>query len=648
MPRKARAPAFRERLGQALRKRPIVAFLTLVLAISGAFLGLTQVVSGADTPEQFPGALLWLPIVWSPNIAALLVLGARGEGRDLLVRFRRFRLPLSVWLGASSPLAVAALVAVFLSDSLTPDWQALSPAAVILLLALHLVLGPLGEEGGWRGFLQPALDARLGRARAALVVGLVWASWHLPLWAFDTPHSHIPFPLFFAHVIAYGFALSALVYRAGGSVVPAVLFHWMVNVTTALAEILGLARAEVWFAWTLPFYVALAIALWGALKVPSARESSAVFWRRATLGVLASAAGAGAGLLWATAFARPHVPPVRDQLGRLVPGHVAHIEYPDIGGVPQAVVLRGLSESLPLVLFVHGGPGTPETPMLLELVPELSEVAVLASWEQRGAGKSFARSKPAPETLSIDQMTRDLLEVTEWLLHRYQRERLVLMAHSWGTVLAMHAMDQHPERYTAYVAIGQVADPVASEAAIYEWALAEARARGDDEALRDIEDIGPPRGGDYEDGVEGRMRLGRWIVRWGGALSGRSDLWPLIGAVLRSPVYGLGEKVAYLRGEAFSLSHLWHEMQTHDLPRAVRRVDVPLYFVHGRHDRQTPLEQARSYFEAIEAPLKAMFVFERSAHSPLFEEPGRFVSLLRDEILPAISASEAEAHLGLR
>lgn len=245
-------------------------FLLLVAAFSAVTLLLAHVIPGAESPERFPGFLVWLPAVWSPNIAAVLVARCRGELRELVARIVRRPIPRGVWLLTFSPLAVAAVVVVVAAATgHRAHWDRLELTTLLLLLAINLPLGPLGEELGWRGFLQPRLDNRLGAARSALVVGGIWALWHLPLWTIDSPQSHIPYLLFATHVCCYSFISSALVRAARGSLIPAVLVHLLVNVVIGAAAVIELADPATWFAWSAPVYAIAAAWIWRALARPA-------------------------------------------------------------------------------------------------------------------------------------------------------------------------------------------------------------------------------------------------------------------------------------------------------------------------------------------------------------------------------------------
>lgn len=253
----------------ACHNSPLTTFLLLVAAISGGMFVLALVIPGAQSPEGFPGFVVWLPMVWSPNIAAFLVAQGRGELRALLTRLVPRKAPRRVWALSSAPLAVAALVAaVAVATGQSAHFDKLGPMVLLLLFAINLPLGPLGVELGWRGLLQPRLDARFGAARAAAVLGGIWALWHLPLWMIESPQSEIPFLLFAAHVVCYSFTLSALVRRASGGLLPAVVFHLLVNAVTGVVAIAELADPPTWFAWSLPGYFVVAAGSWRALARP--------------------------------------------------------------------------------------------------------------------------------------------------------------------------------------------------------------------------------------------------------------------------------------------------------------------------------------------------------------------------------------------
>ncbi|HSM55311.1 MAG TPA: alpha/beta hydrolase [Candidatus Sulfomarinibacteraceae bacterium] len=339
-----------------------------------------------------------------------------------------------------------------------------------------------------------------------------------------------------------------------------------------------------------------------------------------------------AGLTVAALFAIPaHMPPFLDEDGRVLPDSIAVIESVELNGVEQWLFIRGRNVNKPVLLFLHGGPGTPETAWLFHYNQSLADHFVVVAWEQRGAGKSYTPHIPA-ESMTMEQFIADAHALTQMLKERFNQEKIYLVGHSWGTLLGMHTAYRHPHDYHALVSISQTAHAAREEALIYEWVLAQARQDDNAKAVRQLEATGVP--------VEGRLSLAdlsvklKWVNHYGGgAFYGRNGFRDLVWVMLKSRVYTLKEKLLYFRGESFSLEHLYGEVSAVNLFAEIPEVQLPVYFLHGRHDYQVPMEVARAYFDHLQAPHKAFIVFEQSAHGVLFEEPEKFQNVLVRQLL---------------
>jgi len=232
-----------------------VFFLVGVFVVSLMAFGLMLVIPSAQSPEGLPGLPVWLVAIWSPTIVAIILAVRAGRGRDLLGKLGRLRGTGPAFLIGLVPLLI--FVAVVLLSNRSPDWSRLPLTTVFALVGLNLFLGPLGEELGWRGYLQPALTGRLGWLRAALVVGVIWALWHAPLWLIDSPQSQIPYPVFLVHVVAYSLLIGAAWSLAPHSLLPAVVLHLLFNLVSGVALILGITGIGEWYEITaLPFGIA--------------------------------------------------------------------------------------------------------------------------------------------------------------------------------------------------------------------------------------------------------------------------------------------------------------------------------------------------------------------------------------------------------
>ena len=319
--------------------------------------------------------------------------------------------------------------------------------------------------------------------------------------------------------------------------------------------------------------------------------------------------------------------PFRAPDGTILPGSIATMEYATIGGTRQRLWFRGRDRHAPALILLHAGPGVSEAPMFRHYDGDLEQHFLVVYWEQRGAGRSYAPDIP-PQSMTVAQFLRDLDEVVELVRHRFGHDTVVLVGHSWGTVLGTIYAYEHPEKVAVYVGVGQLVDVRESARVSYEFALAQAEQRGDARAARDLRAIGPePRT------VDEVVAAREWVEHFGGAFYGKLSMGDLIRTVLLSDESGLLDLWYLRQGSRFSIEHLWPELSELDL-RGYRSFTVPVFFLLGRHDWQMPAPLTADYFETIDAPCKRLVWFEQSAHYPPFEEPQKFERVLIEQVLP--------------
>ena len=103
---------------------------------------------------------------------------------------------------------------------------------------------------------------------------------------------------------------------------------------------------------------------------------------------------------------------------------------------------------------------------------------------------------------------------------------------------------------------------------------------------------------------------------------------------LASREYTVMERINLWRAKSrYGISFLWDEMIHTDLADEVPQVDLPVYFFHGIYDYTCSYTEAKSYFEQLKAPVKRFYTFEKSAHSPMFEEPEKTQRILLEDVL---------------
>ena len=230
--------------------------------------------------------------------------------------------------------------------------------------------------------------------------------------------------------------------------------------------------------------------------------------------------------------------------------------------------------------------------------------------------------------MRVEQFLSDTHELVQLLLARFGRAKLILVAHSWGTIVGALTVVRYPELFEAYIGISQAVDPPESERMMYRFALETATKQGNEKAGAELRRIGEPP---YQSFSDYRTMKG-WVHRFRDAGYSEISPWKFARLALASPAYSWSDLVRLVLGMRFSFSQLWQEVfYRTDLRQQAPRLDVPVYFFLGRHDRTVTASAALAerYFANLDAPKgKHLIWFENSGHWPQLEEPQKFCTVL--------------------
>jgi pimeloyl-ACP methyl ester carboxylesterase len=253
----------------------------------------------------------------------------------------------------------------------------------------------------------------------------------------------------------------------------------------------------------------------------------------------------------------------------------------------------------------------------------------MVNYDQRGAGKTFRETDPdsIKDTIHIQTYVDDAIEVAEHLRRRYGKDKLILMGHSWGSIIGMRAALQRPDLFYAYVGIGQVINAMDNERLSVEYGLQQAREHGNAQAIREIESISPYPGD--KPLTRDRIIIARkWAQYYGGLSAFRDDSAYYFNAAQLSPDYSAEDRAALDPGSLFTLGKLLDELVAVDF-KPIRNFPIPVVMFMGRHDYTTPSAPTAQWLDRVKAPYKQGVWFEHSAHLIPWEEPGKtLISLL--------------------
>ena len=326
--------------------------------------------------------------------------------------------------------------------------------------------------------------------------------------------------------------------------------------------------------------------------------------------------------------------PITDAQGKPLPGSIAGLERVKLGGVEQSLLIRGRSVANPVLLFLHGGPGTSELGMLrVHNIPTLEEHFTVAVWDQRGAGKSYAALEPA-SGMNVEQFVSDTHELTVLLCGRFHQPKIYLVGHSWGSALGALTVERHPELYYAFVGVGQVVNMREGERISYEWTLAQAEKAHDSRSVTLLKEIGAPP---YPGALRSKLMTQRRILgKYGGEVHGnhRGGMSTLLGCLLKASEYSWPDRINVFRGIFAGMRLMWPQILSIDLMAQAPELKVPVYFLEGRHDHEAPAVLVERYLQVLRAPRKTLVWFENSAHFVNTEEADPFNRFFVDRLLP--------------
>jgi pimeloyl-ACP methyl ester carboxylesterase len=299
---------------------------------------------------------------------------------------------------------------------------------------------------------------------------------------------------------------------------------------------------------------------------------------------------------------------------------IEEASFVKIGGIEQWVTIRGDDDHKPVLLLLHGGPGDVQSPFISIYAPYERDF-VLVQWDERGAGRTFSKNGAAGVTL--EKQVTDGIDLSEQLHRRFPQQKLILLGHSWGSIVATGMVQQRPELFAAYVGTGQVASWADTVQFQFDFLKRRYKEQGDATALAALEAIGKPD----------PKNLGQYFgfsrpIRQNMNLS--DTAWF---ADMRKIAMANGETEATFKatgdGMTASGAALAGSMVSEDLPATASTFKIPYYIIQGRHDLFAPTPLAEAYFAKVSAPKKRMIVIEDAGHFALATHQAEVIAALK-------------------
>jgi pimeloyl-ACP methyl ester carboxylesterase len=306
-----------------------------------------------------------------------------------------------------------------------------------------------------------------------------------------------------------------------------------------------------------------------------------------------------------------------------------------IGGVQQGMFIKGKDENNPVLLYVHGGPSFSEYFLVEKYPTGLEDYFTVCYWDQRGGGLSWSHDVTR-ESMTLEQLASDMIEVTNYLRGRFGKEKIYILAHSGGTAFAIRAVADFPQLFHSYIGVSQITKQAESEKLAYKYMVDRYSSAGNTktvakfEAYPILEDdsfVLPFFNSVLRD--KSMHELGIGTMR-----NMTSIMTGVFYPVWMCRAYTVREKFSiwYSKFSFVNKSGLRAQVIGLDMAEEAPALEIPVYLFSGRHDLTVNHDLSGEYLKKLECPVKGFYTFENSAHSPMFEEPVRFLEIMTSDV----------------
>lgn len=323
------------------------------------------------------------------------------------------------------------------------------------------------------------------------------------------------------------------------------------------------------------------------------------------------------------------------QIGyRKVPdGGINESMYVDINGTKQWISIYGQDVDNPVLLYLHGGPGSATSYYDYKYTRKWADVYTVVTWDQRNCGKSYSKDQN-DTVLTYDLFMEDGLEMTEFIRDYLGKDKITILGHSWGTYYGCNLVLAHPEYYDCYIGTGQLVDDVKNEEAFLEAASKWVEENPKGIGYYNQMTAAKPLSIEYYNAKNALM------YEYGYGMFSYGQDFNMYDALFYNPYYSVFDyiKLYFMSNftpyDNFISSGEFNKFSLLDK----KQYEVPFYNINGDKDYQTNHVLAEEYFNEIEAPRKELIIMNNMTHGLLEARSSEFSKIVHD-----IARKEKEA-----
>lgn len=300
-----------------------------------------------------------------------------------------------------------------------------------------------------------------------------------------------------------------------------------------------------------------------------------------------------------------------------------YTEKIELNGVNQHISIKGSNPNNPILLVIHGGPGDTSLPMVSKYNKDLENHYTIVVWDQRGAGKSYYKFEEN-HNLTIDTFVNDAYILSKYLLEKFNQEKLYVTSHSWGSVIGLKLILNHPEITFAYIGCGQVVNMKTVTKSAYDFVLQKNIETGNRKNVEKIKNIDVSY--TSRNWFDDLMFITQEIVKHGGSWYGRTNYNNMIWDFIKSSEYSFYNIYKRQKGCVQAIESFWPELMDINFENMLY-FEVPVIFIEGKYDYHVSSKNVEEYYNCIKTE-KYLYIFNNSAHFPQWEEYSKYNEIM--------------------
>lgn len=291
---------------------------------------------------------------------------------------------------------------------------------------------------------------------------------------------------------------------------------------------------------------------------------------------------------------------------------VSTVEEFVLGGYPQKVLIEGKSDDLPVVITLHGGPGTP-IPFCVGargLFPDFTDKCILVSWDQFGCGINNAK---LPDDISINDFVNMTADLIKEIKRKFPKNALWLLGMSWGSVLSALACERSPELIDGAITYGQVLYQLMQSQEAIDAVM---NSKAPQKIKNEIKSAVDSKALNKSTAMKLSSAIRKYTYGYNDPNEPKAKVGEMIRGIMTSPDYKFRDFIAIVKNGYMKNSSLITELSKLDLRDALKDVSVPYHILQGETDLVTETKSIMSFVEKTENPNLTCKVIANSSHIP--------------------------------